>query len=290
MSRYGTLTADHRAVVREKLVEGDRSADAWLGLLQPLAAFDADTDRARSRAGGWLLAVIIVGFILAIIGVAVEPIAGAAIAAAAIVLALVLASVYRRARKMDLANGPLAFTVPLIPILREDADPDEPVHLRLDLAGYQGRGKEKGKSEPYKKGRYYKIVDTHYEDPWLSGHARFVDGTDLRFNATDLVTSQRKTKRNPRGKVKTKTKVKKRTTIEVIANFPAKNYKHGEVPGAAPEGVRKEKVQPGDGRTTVRLASVAKLTGGDAAADPRMFVDLVAHAYRKVAPARRKKL
>ena len=74
------------------------------------------------------------------------------------------------------------------------------------------------------------------------------------------------------------------------ANFPAKNYKHGEAQGAAPEGVRKEKVQPGDGRTTVRLASVAKLTGGDAAADPRMFVDLVAHAYRKVAPARRKKL
>ena len=49
-------------------------------------------------------------------------------------------------------------------------------------------------------------------------------------------------------------------------------------------------MQPGDSRTTVRLTSVAKLTGADAGVDPRMFIDLVARAYQKVAPARRKKL
>jgi hypothetical protein len=290
VSSYGSLTADHKAVVRDKVVEGDRSPDGWLALLAPLAAFDAETDRARRRAGGWLLAVLIIGFVLTIIGFVGAPIAGAAVAVATIVLGVVLWSIYRRTKKMDLANGPLAFTVPLMPILREDADPEEPVHLRLDLAGYTAGGKKKGKSEPYKKGRYYKIVDTRYEDPWLAGHAQFVDGTDLRFNATDLVTSQRKTKRNPRGKVKTKTKVKKRTTIELVATFPAKNYRQGEASAAAPEGVRKEKVQPGDSRTTVRLTSVAKLTGADAGVDPRMFIDLVARAYQKVAPARRKKL
>ncbi len=289
MSSYGSLTADHKAVVRDKVVEGDRSAEGWLELLAPLAAFDAETDAARSRAGGWLAAVVIIGLILAIVGLAIEPIAGAAIAVAAIVLSIVLWSVYRRTKKMDLANGPLAFTVPLMPILREDVDPEEPVHLRLDLGGYQTHGKEKGKSEPYKKGRYYKIVDTYYEDPWLAGHARFVDGTDLQFNATDQVTSQRKTKKNPRGKIKTKTKIKKRTTIQLVAAFPAKNYKQGAAQAAAPEGVRKEKVQPGEARTTVRLASVAKLTG-DAGADPRMFIDLVARAYQQIAPARRKKL
>jgi len=290
VSSYGTLTADHKTVVREKVVEGDRSPEGWLALLAPLAAFDAETDAARRRAGGWLAAVIIIGLILTIVGVALEPIAGAAIGAATIVLSLVLWSVYRRTKKMDLANGPLAFTVPLMPILREDVDPAEPVHLRLDLAGYQAHGKEKGKSDPYKKGRYHKIVDTFYEDPWLAGHARFVDGTDLRFNVTDVVISQRKTKRNPRGKVKTKTKIKKKTTVELVAGFAAKNYKQGEAQAAAPEGVRKEKVQPGEARTTVRLASVAKLTGGEAAADPRMFIDLVARAYQQIAPARRKKL
>jgi hypothetical protein len=290
VSSSGSLTADQRAVVRDKVVEGDRTPDAWLELLAPLAAFDADTDRARGRAGGWLAGVAIIGFILAIVAVAIEPIAGAAVAAAVIVVCVVLWSAYRRAKKMDLADAPLAFTVPLIPILREDADPDEPVHMRLDLGGYQAGGKQKGQSEPYKKGSYYKIVDTYFEDPWLDGHIRFVDGTDLRFNVTDQVTSQRKTKRNPRGKIKTKTKVKKRTTIQLVAAFPAKNYKQGEAKAAAPEGVRKERVQPGDGRTTVRLASVAKLTGTDSAVDPRMFIDLVARAYQKVAPARRKKL
>jgi hypothetical protein len=290
VSRYGTLTADHKTVVREKVVEGDRSPDDWLALLAPLAAFDAETDKARGRAGGWLAAVIIIGLILTIVGLAVEPIAGAAVGVATIVLSVVLWSVYRRTKKMDLANGPLAFAVPLMPILREDVDPEEPVHLRLDLAGYGAKGKAKGKSEPYKKGAYHKIVDTFYEDPWLAGHARFVDGTDLQFNVSDVVISQRKTKRNPRGKVKTKTKIKKKTTIELVAGFPAKNYKPGEAQAAAPEGMRKERVQPGDARTTVRLASVAKLAGGDAAADPRMLIDLVARAYQQIAPARRKKL
>src|SRR5437763_9623410 len=250
MSSLGSLSAEHRAVVRDKVVEDDRSPDGWLQLLAPLAAFDAQTDKARRSAGAWLLAIVVIGFILAIVGLAIEPIAGAVVAVAAIVLGVVFWSIYRRAGKMDLANGPLAFTVPLIPILSEDADPQEPVHLRLDLGGYKRKDKEKGKSEPYKKGRYYKIVDTVYEDPWLTGHARFVDGTDLLFNATDLITSQRKTKRNPRGKIKTKTKVKKRTTIDLVATFPTKNYQQGEAKGTAPEGVRKEKVQPGDGRTT----------------------------------------
>lgn len=290
MSSYRSLTADHKAVVRDKVVEGERSPDGWLGLLAPLAAFDAETDAARRRAGGWLIAVLVIGFVLAIIGFAAEPIAGAAVVVATLVLGGVLWSIYRRTKRMDLANGPLAFTVPLMPILREDVDPQQPVHLRLDLGGYQRHGKEKGKSEPYKKGVYYKVVDTFYEDPWLAGHARFVDGTDLRFNVTDVVISQRKTKRNPRGKIKTKTKVKKKTTIELVAGFPAKNYKQAETQAAAPEGVRKEKVQPGDARTTVRMASVAKLTGGDAGVDPRMFIDLVARAYQRVAPARRKKL
>jgi hypothetical protein len=290
VSRYGTLTADHRTVVREKVVEGDRSPDDWLALLAPLAVFDAETDKARRRAGGWLAAVIIIGIILTIVGLAVAPIAGAAIGVATIVLGVVLWSVYRQTKKMDLANGPLAFAVPLMPILREDVDPEEPVHLRLDLAGYRAHGKDKGKSEPYKRGAYHKIVDTFYEDPWLAGHARFVDGTDLQFNVTDVVISQRKTKRNPRGKVKTKTKIKKKTTIQLVAGFPAKNYKQGEAKAAAPEGMRKEKVQPGEARTTVRLASVAKLAGGDAAADPRMLIDLVARAYQQIAPARRKKL
>src|SRR5216117_1401441 len=95
---YRDLSAEHKAVVRDKVVDDDRSPAAWLELLAPLATFDAATDKARGRAIGWLLGVSILGFILTIVGLAVAPIAGAAVAVATIVLGLVW-SAYRRAKK-----------------------------------------------------------------------------------------------------------------------------------------------------------------------------------------------
>ena len=69
---------------------------------------------------------------------------------------------------------------------------------------------------------------------------QFADGTDVEFAVIDHVRSSRKTKRTPRGKIKTKTKAKKKTELAVTLSFPKRNYDEGDRhrgPGRAQEAV-----------------------------------------------------
>jgi hypothetical protein len=289
----GTMSAEQQQMLRQKVLSGSRSPDEWIELLAPLAEYDRDLEARRKRIGKRLGWVIGLGILLAFVAVFVQPIVAGVVAVATIVAALVMYPAYSSAKKMDLADAPLGFALPLVPILREDADPGKPLDLKLDLRGGLVPAKRTGESKPYEKGAYHKVVDTVYEDPWIVGHAEFADGATLDWTVTDHILSSKKTKRNPRGKIKTKTKRKKKTNFDVTMAFPAKNYVPApQALGAAPSGgeLRKDTLKPGDGRTTVRVSRVVKSTDVDAPPEVSHLLDLVAHAYNRVAPARRKKL
>ncbi len=248
-STFKALTPEQQAIVKEQRVAGRRSPDEWLQLLGPVAEFDRQADAARLRGGG--------GF-----------------------------WERRYARKHDVPNGLRAFALPLLPILREDHDPETPLELKLDLSG----PKQNWRSGPaYKAGRYHKIVDSFYDNPWLEGRARFVDGADVRFSIVDHVRSSYKTKRNPRGKIKHKTKVKKKTELAVTVSLPARNY-GGAHEASVSRSTRKESVRSDEQRTVVRLSRVMAAPGADALPEVDALLELVAGAYERVDPARRKKL
>ena len=80
-------------------------------------------------------------------------------------------------------------------------------------------------SQPYTRGAYHRIVDSFYKDSWLDGATTFADGTKVIWNITDLVKNSNKTKRNPRGKTKHKTKQKYRTIIQLQAALHKKKYR-----------------------------------------------------------------
>ena len=250
-SAFKALTPEQQAIVNGKRVEGRRSPDEWLELLTPVAEFDVQSDALRVSKAGFF--------------------------------------VRRFARKHDVPNGLRSFTLPLLPILREDQDPSQPLELRLDLSGFKQDSKRVGKGEPYKQGRYHKIIDTFYDDPWIEGRARFVDGADIRFQVVDHVRSSRKTKRNARGKIKTKIKSKKKTELAVTVSFPARNYEVAPAPGPR-LGIRKESVSPAEDRTVVRLTRVVQLDSFYAYPDVELLLELIGGAYAKVDPSRRKKL
>jgi hypothetical protein len=248
---FKKLTPEQQSIFKGKRVEGQRSPDEWLTLLMPVAELDEQCDALRVSKAGFF--------------------------------------VRRFARKNDVPNGLREFTMPLLPILREDQDPGTPLELKLDLSGYEQDRKKLGTGDPYKKGAYRKIVDTFYDDPWIEGHARFVDGADIRFTVTDHVRSSRKTKRSSSGKIKTKKKSKKKTELAVTCSFPARNYAAAGQP-APSGGVRKESVKAGEDRTVVRLTRVIEPTSFYSFPDPELLLDLLANAYARVDPARRKKL
>jgi hypothetical protein len=248
---FKKLTPEQQTIFRDKLIDGQRSPDEWLTLLTPVAELDEQCDALRvSRAGFFTR---------------------------------------RFARKNDVPNGLREFTMPLLPILREDHDPDTPLELRLDLSGWEQDRKKIGTGDPYKQGAYRKIVDTFYDDPWIEGHAKFVDGADIRFTVVDHVRSSRKTKRSSSGKIKTKKKSKKKIEFTVTCSFPARNYAAAGQP-APSGGVKKESVKADEERTVVKLNRVVEATSFYSTPQPELLLDLLANAYARVDPARRKKL
>jgi hypothetical protein len=248
---FKALTPEQQAIVNDRRIDGQRPVDEWLELLTAVAEFDARSDELRVSQAGFFTR--------------------------------------RFARKHDVPNGLRTFALPLLPILREDHDPDAPLELKLDLTGPDQGHKQTGQGDPYSKGRYHKIVDTFYDDPWLEGHARFVDGADVRFSVTDHVRASRKTKRSTSGKIKHKTKNKKKTELAVTVSFPARNYAVASQPAPA-VAVRKEAVQPGEDRTVVKLTRVIEPPSYWAFPEPEQLLELLGSAYARVDPSRRKKL
>jgi hypothetical protein len=185
-SAFKALTAEQQAIVRDRRVAGERSADDWLKLLGPVAEFDRQADATREGGGGFWAR--------------------------------------RYARKHDVPNGLRWFAVPLTLILREDQDPEKPLALRIDLSGPLQPQKLVNTSQPYRKGAYHKVVDSFYDDTWLEGHAHFADGADVHFTVTDHVRSSSKTKRSASGKTKRKTKSKKKSQLSVTLSVPKRNY------------------------------------------------------------------
>ena len=248
---FKALSADQQAVVTRHGVSGAYSPDEWLTLLAPVAEFDSKCDAVRAGAGGFFAR--------------------------------------RFARKHDLPFGLRLFTIPLLPILREDQAADKPLELTLDFTGAEQKQKQKRVSDPYRKGVYHKVIDTFYDDPWIAGRAKFADGTDVEFAVIDHVRSSRKTKRTPRGKIKTKTKAKKKTELAVTLSFPKRNYDEG-TDTAAQAGLKKQSVKADEDETVVHLSRVVEPARMDGIPEPELLLELIGQAYDRVNPSRRKKL
>jgi hypothetical protein len=245
---FKALTAEQQAIVNERRVAGELRPDDWLRLLGPVAEFDRRADAAR-KDGGFFER--------------------------------------RFARKHDVPNALRSFVLPLLPILREDHDPERSLELRIDLSGAEQPSKRVRSSDPYKKGAYHKVVDTFFDDPWLEGHAHFVDGADVRFSVVDHIRSSEKNKRSASGKHKRKTKRKRKTEFSVTLSVPARNY---AAAGGAGRTVPKESIKAGENRTVVKLGGVVAQPSLESAPVVGMLLELISGAYERVEPSRRKKL
>ena len=269
---YRSLDAEQKRILAEKQVDLNRPMADLLALLKPIASCDRVADKARTPLGCSIALTIVVTIVLTILMANVGPpwapilmlLLGAAIFAGVLTL-------YLWTRKIDVSNNMRDFVLPALAVLKEDFDPKQPVHVHLDLRSPTTTEKRKSESEPYKQGVYYKIIDSMYVDPWMSFDGVLTDGTKLSWSITDTIRERKKTKRNPRGKIKTKTKQKKRTTAEVALTFASKHYEVGEAKGGATKK-----------RKTVKLKGAEKTDG--TAKNPAfdLLVALMSDAYRQV--------
>lgn len=245
---FNALSPEQQDIVRARRFSGARSPDEWIALLQPIADYDRQADDTRAGGGGFFER--------------------------------------RYAKKNDVPNGLRAFALPLLPILREDQDPEAPLELWVDLTGPLVSTKAVRHSAPYKKGAYRKVVDTHYDDAWFQARTRFADGSQLQFAVIDHVRSQFKEKKNPRGKIKRKTKNKKKTELTVTLTVQNRLY----APVAGARALPKQKLKPSEKHTKVTVGGTLAATSLDAVPQLESLIELISGAYERVAPARRKKL
>jgi hypothetical protein len=242
---FNALTPEQQDIVRTRRFSGARSPDEWITLLGPVAEYDRHADEVRQGGGGFFAR--------------------------------------RYARKNDVPDGLRTFAMPLLPILREDQDPESPLELWVDLSGPLQHQKAVRHTPPYKKGAYRKIVDTFYDDPWLQVRTTVADGAHVQFAVIDHVRSTFKEKRNPRGKIKRKTKHKKKTELTVTLTVPNRLY----APASGGRAVPKQKLKPGCKHTKVTLGGRLAAPHLDAVPQLESLFEGISGAYERVGPAGR---
>lgn len=226
---YRSLNAEQKQIIDTKSVDLNQRIDELLALLQPVAACDQAVGKNKTSMGCTLafcvVAAIVSIFLLSSgVGFVTLPLA--------IIGFFISLHFYRFAAKIDVSDNLGGFAVPMLKLLRDDFNTDEPVHVTLDLRQPTAKEKLVSVSDPYKQGAYYKIIDTIYKDPWFSGEALLRDGSRFRWSIEDTIRESKKSKKTPRGKYKTKTKFKKKSSIDVELVLKKKTY---AVEGAAKE-------------------------------------------------------
>ncbi len=275
---YRSLNAEQRRLLKTKQVTANRPIDAVISLLQPIAAYDRIGDKMRTRFGcaaGILIVLSIAGVIAASNDVPQRSVV-LVLSLLAAVTAVVAIGMWAWTKGIDLSNNLRQFMLPVLSVFREDIDPKQKIQLRLDLGLPTAKGKLQQTNEPYSRGVYYKIVEAFYLDPWASAEMPLADGSILKWSIVDHIRERSQTKKNPRGKIKTKVKYTVKTHVDVELTLRSNAYSIAQSEG--------ERMKQSAKKKTVRIKARHKHETLEPI-DPIVFIDIVAGIYRRAIPA-----
>ncbi|HEX7150038.1 MAG TPA: hypothetical protein VF618_01025 [Thermoanaerobaculia bacterium] len=276
---YKSLNEEQRRLLADKHAKLSQPVDDLIAFLKPIAACDKLGDKTRSKfgCGSAVAFLLVIPFAIMWGNGAFPSWLGMILVAAAVITGIMLVRRWSWLNKIDVSNNLRGLVLPVLQLFREDFDRTQPVQLDLDLRPPTDPAKQKSKTDAYASGAYYKIIDTFYVDPWMTGEAMLTDGTRLRWSISDSIRERAKTKKNARGKHKTKTRYAKKTSIDVEVALKAKQYELGEVADA--------EVIPGEKKNVVRVTRRLKSDTLDPV-HPAAFIDLVAGVYRGARPVK----
>lgn len=210
-----------------------------------LKGFDAEVERQQklwSSRGQALGISAFVAFLLSFVALAqgFGP-WGFGLTAALLVGLFVCISMSSRLLTLDLQDKRYELVVHLLKRLRRDIAPDEPVSLDLDFRPTSDLEnlKDRGSVGQWKT--------ESFAQQWLVLQARLLDGTHLRLGMEERLQLRRRTKRNPRGKYKTKNKQKGASLLHV--QLRVKPERHPRLAQLAPKA-----------RAAVQLPLTVRLT------------------------------
>ncbi|WP_020531708.1 SdpI family protein [Flexithrix dorotheae] len=222
---YNSLDDEQKEIISTKKISGNQPASAWLERLKKVALMDhyGDTYRKNQTYAILMVFIGIAGFILTVICLANEFYYGLVIPVLAVIGIVLIYKSSSKFNKMDLTNHLRLFIVPLLAILKEESRKKEKIDLEINL----NNPCEKDnivETIPNSNKKYPKVKTTFYDLQWMSGKAKLQDQTQLHWTVNDLVRKRDITKKNPRGKIKFKTKYKVKHNVNLKLSIPKESY------------------------------------------------------------------
>lgn len=224
------LRRGYRSVMWNKKLEGAYTVDEWIERL----SFIAEKDTTVDSQVRWTFNIMIFGFIGFFVAVFTDLVAIAALLLVVVPIATIF---FLIVRKMDVPNRIREVVLPLLVILREDAHPDAPLWLNVDLTKYDRADKQVGKAEVTVDTPARRVEQTRFYNGWFHGRLRLCDGSLLKLELADLVKRRnvRRVTRTPgrtSTKHKTKHKVKTRVNISLAVRNNRYRFNPSDAPGA----------------------------------------------------------
>lgn len=225
-----SLTPEQRRFLWRKQISDTRTPSAWLALFAPLTAHESATGPR-----GCLTAGLVAGA-LGLLGAGLLLLAGGNDRLAGVVLFLFGLGCAAGAlgSRFRLSGRHLREAInPLLAVLREDMKVDERVTLAIDLRGAERAANQCGRRNLPPRGAYPDVVEMSFADKWLRGEATLADGTRLTWEITDFVRCEVRSRRNARGKTKSKTRHRRATHLRIDLGWRKDRYGWREAPGPA---------------------------------------------------------
>jgi len=173
------------------------------------------------------------------------------------------------------------FLHPMLAFIKEEMPPNGMLDLYFDVGHW--------------KLPFYKVKD---KDPLANRHVTHTDfyimkvfeaqshlanGTLLKLSVKKMVRVRNITKRNPRGKIKHKSKTRYKLVYEVRLGFPATAFQLQAKPPLPIKDV-KTKVASNDKRHTIKVQRVITALNMDKPSQHKVLINLMAMAYQMVQP------
>jgi len=272
------------SMVAEKKISGQWPLSQLFSVFDTLTEYDVQIEAKLAKFKKFaIIGFIVAGisFFVTMFGMSVNPnipFLTVPLLVIALVVGIVGLVLKFRYKKMDLQNEFREYVRPLLENLQDDIKSNSSVALDLYLSPVEQKQFSKGKSDKYSVGVYHKCYDYYFERDFLNVKLRLTDGNRLMLTGTELLIKTSKTKRNPRGKIKTKTKYKKRVGFDARLTVDPEKFHCKQLPK---EGALKFYAKQSNGTPIIGIKFTEKLKGtpADMVPDPNVTLQSIVTLY-----------